>query len=66
MNGYGLMETMKRDGRIHSDSIGMVMAEEECRAFDDVTGEELDFGEVCKARALEMSEVGNHKVHINT
>ena len=34
---------MKKDGRIHSDGIGAVMAEEESRAFDDVTGEELDY-----------------------
>ena len=45
----GLMETMKRDGRIQSNGIGAVMAEEESetwnevtKAWDDITGEELD------------------------
>ena len=62
----GLMETMKKDGRIHADGIGAVMAEEECRAFDDITGEELDHREVRKARELEVSEVHKHEVYVKT
>ena len=44
----GLMETMRKDGRIHSNGIGAVMAEEEsetwseiARAWDDITGEDV-------------------------
>ena len=53
----GLMETMKQDGRIHTNGIGAVMAEEESevwdqidKAWDDVTGEELDSNGVMLAR----------------
>ena len=64
----GLIEQMKRDGRIHSDGIGMVMSEEEAgidwvRAWDDVTGEELDGDEVIKARATEVGEIRKHTVY---
>jgi len=62
----GLMDTMKMDGRIHADGVGAVMAEEEARAFDDVTGEELDSREVRKARDMEVGEIRKHKVYIKT
>ena len=32
----GLMETMKKDGRIHANGIGSVMAEEESETWNDV------------------------------
>ena len=52
----GLLEQMKYDGRIREGQIGAVMPEEE-RAWDDVTGEELDWKMVQKARTEERQEV---------
>ena len=60
----GLMETMKKDGRIHTNGICAVMAEDESgvwdqmdKAWDDVTGEELDANGVTTARDDEIKEV---------
>ena len=51
------MEAMKMDGRLQSNGIGAVMAEEESQsweyinqAWDDITGEELDPSAVATAR----------------
>ena len=66
----GLIETMKKDGRIHANGIGAVMAEEESdvwnqidKAWDDVTGEELDSNGVMIARKEEIKEVHKHEVY---
>ena len=66
----GLMETMKMDGRIQSNGIGAVMAEEESQswdqinqAWDDITGEELDPSAVATARREEMDEIRKHEVY---
>jgi hypothetical protein len=42
--------------------IGYTSTDGENKAWDDVTGEVLDFGEVNKARAEEMVEVKKHRV----
>ena len=55
----GLMKQMKRDNRIQQRQIGMVMPEDET-AWDDTTGEQLDWEGVRKAREEEMMEVGKH------
>ena len=64
----GLMETMTRDGRIQSNGIGAVMADEEsgtwdeiAKAWDDITGEEPDENDVMMAREEEMKEVRSMK-----
>ena len=64
----GLMETMKQDGRIPTNGIGAVMAEEESevwdqidKAWDDVTGEELDSNGVMLARNEELKKFTNTK-----
>ena len=66
----GRMETMKKDGSIHANGIGAVMAEEESdvwnqieEAWDDVTGEELDANGVMMARNDEMKEVRKQEVY---
>ena len=66
----GLMETMKKDGRIHANGIGVAMAEEESetwdqmeKAWDDVTGEELDSNGGMIARKEEIKEVQKHEVY---
>ena len=50
----GLLRQMKRDGRISEGGIGMVMAEDEAHAWDDVTGEELNGAMVKAARKEEI------------
>ena len=59
----GLLRQMKRDGRIKHGHIGAVWAEEEDRAWDDQTGEELDAGMVKEARREEIAEVHKHRVY---
>ena len=66
----GLMETMKKDRRTHSNGTGVVMAEEEsetwseiAKAWDDITGEELDENDVMMARGEEMKEGRKHAVY---
>ena len=58
----GLMTQMKTDGRIQDGAIGM-MCPEEKSAWDDQTGEQLDWDMVIRARAEEMDEFRKHKVY---
>ena len=74
----GLLRQMQRDGRIQADGIGITVSEEEYRnrgdinimdyenqqAWDDNTGEQLDWDKVVQARQDEMVEVNNHKVYV--
>ena len=58
----GLVNQMKMDGRIQEGCIGM-MCPEEKTAWDDQTGEALDWDGVVKARAEEMDEFRRRKVY---
>ena len=60
----GLLKQMKHDCRMQDLRIGAVMPEDEARAFDDQSGEELDFDRVLQARAEEMAEIAKHGVYI--
>ncbi len=60
----GLIEQMRRDGRMQEGCIGSVMREEEYetsdymkQAWDDVTGEELDQRGVSDARKEEVQGI---------
>ena len=69
----GLMEQMRRDGRIlQNGCLGSMMAYEEGteeyheqmeQFWDDITGKELDPEMVREARAEEMKEFDKHKVY---
>lgn len=64
----GLMNQMKKDGRIQRGGIGAVMAEDETEddwneADDDVTGEQLDAEGVKQARRDEIEEIKKHRVY---
>ncbi|MCP2505128.1 MAG: hypothetical protein NLN65_07530, partial [Candidatus Poseidoniaceae archaeon] len=59
----GLIDQMKLDGRIQQDGIGLVMPEEE-KAWDDVSGDPLEFKKVIEARTEELQEFSKHGVYI--
>ena len=63
----GILNQMKRDGRIPEFGIGAIWPDDENQqmtgeAYDDVTGEELDYEGVIAARAEEVEEVHKHQV----
>ena len=67
------MKQMERDGRIQDSGVGCIMPEDEIdigtigekerRAWDDQTGEELEWDGVTQARGEEMREVHKHGIY---
>ena len=69
----GLLKQMRRDNRIQVGGVGCTMPEDdidmglinpdECKAWDDTTGEELPWEGVLAARKEEMIGVHKHKIY---
>ena len=54
---------MKMDGRLQPGQVGAVLAEDDFLAFDDTTGQPLDYSMVKDARDEEMQEVRKHNLY---